>query len=83
MKPPELDGGGNRKREVTKWERGVCLVVKEPRVAFGRKSEAREGGWGWILGKRSDRSRMSDLQSAGLGTGFEVEEESGRRSSLG
>ena len=46
VKPPELDGGGNRKRDVTKWERGVCLAVKEPRVAFGRKSEAREGGWG-------------------------------------
>ena len=44
---------------VTKGQGGVCLVVKESRVDFGRKSETREGGWGWIL--RSDGSRKSDL----------------------
>ena len=44
-------------------------MVKESKVDFGRKSETREGGWGWILGKRSDGNRKSDLQSTGLGTG--------------
>ena len=57
------------KGRVTKGQGGVCLVVKESRVDFGRKSETREGSWGWILGKRSDGSRKSDLQSTGLGTG--------------
>lgn len=62
-------GEGTGRGRVTKGEGGVCLVVKESKVDFGRKSETREGGWGWILGNRSYRNRKSDLQSMGLRTG--------------